>query len=490
MITFSGLGTIAERVQDDTGDQPHPVSRGRSVRFEIPEVPPPPSSPQLSEDGHKDPSRNTVTVNTNVPQETPSNSTIKPMSGATIRTDANTVNTSTLLAENSFVRSQGPPTRELSFISSPEPWPQVNEADYEMAPVPSPNTLVHDSPRTLTTDPSQSDIKSMDLENISKNASSDKEHSATNLEKDGESVKSKGDIMKKTDEAVKRLMEDSMKAESPAPPPPSPEPKQDSNITKKAGKIMTPLLEETETPQTEMEESEMTILQIAPLGSRTGGKKTYNRQIDTFQNIDIPASSYVQPEQSTPQNKLPETVNEPIPEEPETEHEVEENKELPDETRDVALSVQSTLANRTISEQAQSEASSPMIEPAISQASQAPALSEDFSERRENSEMFGDWTGMIVGSEGPETIAMLSSDKQDMTEDGGDHEGFKDDLRLEFDRLNQETENNENMAETNNPNENSNENTNTDSENLKVDETTEETDNNENSEKENADDKK
>lgn len=448
---FPGLGTIPETAPDETGDQPHPVSRGRSVRFEIPEVPPPPSSPQLSEDGHKDPSRNTVTVNTNVPQETPSTSTNKPMSGATVRTDANTINTSTLPAENSFLKSQIPLTREVSLLSSPEPWPQVNEADYEAAPLPSPNTMGQESPQTLTTDQpeSQTEEKSTDYEtsgfgdkDLGPVLSPEKENS-------GESLKSK---TSGHTEAVKKLLEDSQKAESPAPPPPSPEPKQDSNMSasKKNNKTMTPLIEETETPNPEADEAEMTILQIAPKGLQQGRKKTYNRQIDTFQNIDIPASYHSQVETSPPHSKLPEPLTDTIPEEPETEHEAEEVKL---ETRDVALSAQSTLANRTISEQAQSEVSSSVIEPAISQASQAPALSEDFSERRENSELLGDWTGVILGSEGQDTTAMLSSEKQelDMTEEGGDHEGFKEDLRQEYERLNQDTSVNNESLENNEP---------------------------------------
>ena len=415
------------------------MSRGRSVRFEIPEVPPPPSSPQLSEDGQKDPSRNTVTVNTSVPQQTPSNSTNKPMSGATVRTDANTFNTSMMIAENSFLRSQVPPTRDFSFVTSPEPWPQVNEADYEKAPAPSPNT----QESMVTTEPSHSDLKSLDLENMSKQASIDRELTLPSPDNDGEGGK---DYLKKTDEAVKRLMEDSMNAESPAPPPPSPEPKQDSNMAKKSGNIMTPLMEETETPNTvETEETEMSILQIAPQGLRPGARKPYNRQIDTFQNIDIPASYIGQPDSNLSQIKQPEPLSETILEEPEPELEVEETKEVRDEPREVTVSVQSTLANRTISEQAQSDISSSMIEPAISQASQAPALSEDFSERRENSELLGDWTGIVVGSDGQDTMAMLSSDKQDMTEDGGDHEGFKEDLREEFERLHSEVESKDNV---------------------------------------------
>lgn len=414
-------------------DIQHPVSRGRSVRFEIPEVPPPPSSPQLSDDGQKDISRNAVTVNTNLPQETPSTSSNKPPSGATIRTTATTINTSTLQAENSFIRSNTGPVRELSMVSSPEPWPQVKDADFETAPVPTPVSVLHetptDTPLTSVHLESEERPESVDQSTVVQEAliSKDKHEPSSEKEKDSEFVN-------KTEEQtamVKKMMEDSRKAESPAPPPPSPEAKEDSEIIiNKTKNTMTPLIEEEEAGNAADHDVSMTVMQIAPKGPVNPGRKSQSRQIDTFQNIDIPAEfelEYVHPHVQEP-------TTETIVEEPEPPEE-EENKS----TRDVALSVQSTLANRTISEQAHSEVSSSMIEPAISQASQAPALSEDFSEKPETSGLFGDWTGIVIGSsEGQDTQAMLSSDKPDMTEDGGDHEGFKDDLRQEYEKIKSE----------------------------------------------------
>lgn len=418
------MGTTKE--EEET---PLPVSRGRSVRFEIPEVPPPPSSPQLSDDGQKDgPSRAVVTVNTNIPQETPSTSSNKPTSGATIRTDANaSVNTSTLMAENSFVRSITGPIREVSAVSSPEPWPQINEADFDVAPVPSPVSTSHDAPsdvrvETVTKTPDDNQLRDANEEV----QQSPDENVA---EKDGEYIN-------KTEEqgdAVKKMVEDSRKVGSPAPPPPSPEAKEDSEIIiNKSTNLMETLVEENEPHSASEDEVSMTVTQIAPKGS--GGRKSIHRQIDTFQNIDIPASFGV--DNAHTSKPLPEPTTMTIPEEQEPTPELEDKS-----VRDVAPSVQSTLANRTISERALSEDSSLVIEPAISQASHGPALSEDFAEKRDgNSELFADWSGVIVGSEGQQTQAMLSSDKQDMTEEGGDHEGFKEDLRQEFEKIKSEIE--------------------------------------------------
>ncbi|KAL4218691.1 hypothetical protein ACF0H5_021279 [Mactra antiquata] len=428
----TGLVTIHENGHKEEDDTPLPVSRGRSVRFEIPEVPPPPSSPQLSDDGRKEmASRNMVTVNTNIPQETPTTNSTKPMSGATIRTDANTVNTSTLQAENSFVRSMTGPIREVSMISSPEPWPQINEADYDVAPLPTPASTTHDTPQTIRI---ETDTKTPDFDNQSRNAREEIENADD--KKVGEKERNEDFINRTPEEqtdTVKKIVEESRKDSSPAPPPPSPEAKEDSEIIiNKSTNVMETVQEETEGQGASDDEVSMTVTQIAPKGS--GGRKSIHRQIDTFQNIDIPASFDLG---NKPAPKLlPEPSTMTIP---------EEHEPTPDQddksNRDVAPSVQSTLANRTISERAQSEVSSSVIEPAISQASQGPALSEDFSEKRDgDGEVFADWSGVIVGSDGQDTQAMLSSDKQDMTEEGGDHEGFKEDLRQEFEKIKSEIE--------------------------------------------------
>ena len=338
-------------------------------------------------------------------------------------------------AENSFIRANTGPIREVSMVSSPEPWPQVQDADFDVAPVPSPETTLHDTPGTT---PQTSEVREpetkLENENQSKNAQEvvieevKQEQPSPKKEKDSEYVN-------KTEEptsVVKKMMEDSRKAESPAPPPPSPEAKEDSEIIiNKPKNSMTTVMEEEETSNAHDDEVSMTVMQISPKGPVThGSKKSHDRQIDTFQNIDIPAEfdlDYVHPHVQEP-------TTETIMEEPEPADE-DEAKSAPT----YALSVQSTLANRTISEHERSEVSSSVIEPAMSQASQGPALSEDFSEKPEKSEVFGDWSGMVLGSsEGQDTQAMLSSEKPDMTEDGGDHEGFKDDLRQEFEKISQE----------------------------------------------------
>lgn len=448
---------------DDGSDQPLPVSRGRSVRFEIPEVPPPPSSPQLSDDGQKDtmPSRNTVTVNTSVPTAETGSSATKPMSNTTLRTDVNTVNTSVLPAEASFVRSQTVPTRELSTVSSPEPWPQVNESDFEKDPSKSPDVSL---PETSTTTPTADVGKAPQRDNkdVSKNNSNkvvekkEKEpvkvpvpekESTRDSEWTTTTEKTENYVNKTPDEhkdAMKKLLDDSRKSESPAPPPPSPEPKQDSNLSN--GKKMEPLVEEPDG------ESEMTVVQIPPTGKNNVGKRGPNRHIDTFQNIDIPAKFEAIAENTT--------VNETIQEEPEHDSEIESNKKhnepTADETQennekadDVAPSEKSSLANRTITEYGPSDASSPMIEPAMSQVSQIPAMSEEMSSPRQ--EVFVDWTS-VTGSRGGKSGEDGEDNKETeelplMTEEGGDHEGFKEDLRQEYEKLERETT--ANNSETN-----------------------------------------
>ena len=405
---------------------------GRSVRFEIPEIPPPPSSPQGSEKDSLEgepiqPSRNAVTVNTMIPKDTPSVSN-KPLSGITVHTDQNTVNTS-ITRENSLIKSAGKPqsgsqVRELSMVSSPEPWPQVIEADYDITPNTKTDSALHMAPQKSETSLS-ADIDKED-DNQSTNAVTEIK---VEIKKHTPELPKSDFVNKDTEPAskVKKIMEESRKTDSPAPPPPSPEAKDDTLVKADKGRNgMAPIVELDGNPIVQEDESSMTVMQIQPKGV---GRKSKQRQIDTFVNIDIPAVSSMEQSQS-------ETVLDPggtIIEE--SEQEVEESNR-----QETTLSVQSTLANRTISE-ASSEETSSMIEPAISQASQGPAVSEDFSERHEKGQMFGEWPSMGVDSD-VDTQAMLSSDKQDldMTENGGDHDGFKEDLRKEYEKLKRETE--------------------------------------------------
>ena len=383
---------------------------------------------------NKDPSRNTVTVNTNIPQDTPSmSSTTKPTSGHTIRTDANTINTS-LPAENSFVKSSEGFNREISMVSSPEPWPQINEKDYESAPAPSPEMTLHGPNNTRMTSNMESEFTTEER-NLSRNAS---EEPVPEPETPGREPSPEKEVptpstyvnktpppTKEQTKAVKKLLEDSEKSESPAPPPPSPEPKADDEIkiiNKPKSVAMTPVLEEAEHADSPVS---ITVTQIQPRGLINGTKQPNQRNMDTFVNIDIPATFELRSDPSQPEISDTQTI-------------YEEPEPTPDEhKRDIALSVQSTLANRTISEPGLSEVSSSMIEPAMSQASHGPALSEDSSEKKEKSELLGDWSGIVIGSDGQDTTTMLSSDKQefDMTEDGGDHEGFKEDLRKEYEKI-------------------------------------------------------
>ena len=428
-----GLGTIKETGRE-YADQPLPMSRGgRSVRFEIPEVPPPPSSPQESDkdslvgvrvEGEQ--SRNTVTVNTVIPKDTPSVSNIPTSGITTIHTDQNTLNTSANTRENSDVKSAGKSqtgsrVRELSMVSSPEPWPQVIEADFDITPNPKSDSTLHMAPQQ----PEGGSLA--DGSEKERNQSANAEIKVEIVMRTPETPKS--DFVNKDTEPVskvKKIMAESRKTDSPAPPPPSPEGKED---VAKGRNGMAPI-DERRKSNVEDDESIMTVMQILPKGIT---RKTKTRQIDTFVNIDIPATSTSEPSRSEAVNNGGTIIEE-------SEQEVEEiNKP------DTALSVQSTLANRTISE-AYSDATSSMIEPAVSQASQGPALSEDFSEKQEKpDQMFGDWSGIAKESSDADTQVMLSSDKQelDMTEDGGDHEGFKEDLKQEYEKLLKETEGSE-----------------------------------------------
>ena len=401
---------------------------GRSVRFEIPEVPPPPSSPQGTDkdslEGEPlEPSRNAVTVNTNIPKDTPSVSN-KPMSGITVRTDKITVNTSLNTRENSIVKSVSKPPsgtqRELSMVSSPEPWPQVIEADYDVTPNTKTDSTLHMAPQKTETSLSDELDKE---ENKSANAIQQIKVEITKHTPE----EPKSDFVNKDTEPiskVKKIMEESRKTDSPAPPPPSPEGKDDMVVkSAKSRNGMASIVEVDGKSSVEENESKMTVMQIQPKGA---SRKSKLRQIDTFVNIDIPASFSSGQSEKVPD---PGTIME------ESELEAEESN------RKTAVSGQSTLANRTISEAYSEETASSMIEPAISQASQGPAVSEDFSDKHDKNNMFGEWTDNVAQSD-VDAQATSISDKQDldMTENGGDHDGFKEDLKREYEKLKRETE--------------------------------------------------
>ena len=449
-FSFSGLGTIQESAYSD---QPLPMSRGgRSVRFEIPEIPPPPSSPQESDEGGLagERSRNTVTVNTVIPKDTPSVS--HNQSGApTIPTDQNTVNTNFNLTrentrESSLVKSGKSQNgsriqRELSMVSSPEPWPQVIEADFDTTPNPKSDSTLHmasSEPKASTSDAQEKegDQSSNAMREIKVEIT---KHVPAPEEPTSEFVNPASPIVNQTEPVskVKKMMEGSRKVDSPAPPPPSPEAKEDITKDDKGRKV--PIVEVGRQSGFDDEPS-MTVMQIQPKGVTR--KQPKQRHLDTFVNIDIPASQ-PPPEPPKSKNEVVYEKNGIIMEE--SEHEAEESD------RQITESVQSTLANRTISE-ADTEATSSVVEPAISQASQGPALSEDFSERQEKSrgqQLFGEWSGVEREASDVDTQAMLSSDKQDldMTEDGGDHDGFKEDLQREYEKLKEETKHMEEQSD-------------------------------------------
>nr|XP_022320593.1 mucin-1-like [Crassostrea virginica] len=137
----TGLGTIQETGHEE-GEGPHPMSRGgRSVRFaeEVPEIPPPPSSPQNPED----------TEDTTPVVEPQGENPSMPASRQTGFTNQPTFNTTEKELSQEDIQIKSAKKRD-SLISTPEPWPQVNEADYDVTPAHTKLTLNDRTPHGVT----------------------------------------------------------------------------------------------------------------------------------------------------------------------------------------------------------------------------------------------------------------------------------------------------------------------------------------------------
>ncbi|XP_062621724.1 uncharacterized protein LOC134283288 isoform X3 [Saccostrea cucullata] len=269
----TGLGTIQETGLEE-GEGPHPVSRGgRSVRFaeEVPEVPPPPSSPQLPEDD-QEPAQD-VTPQTQEPSV--------PVSRQTGFTNQPTFNTMEKELSQDEILIKSAKKRD-SIISTPEPWPQVNEADYDVTPAHTKMTL-HDS------EPKVNDSRMAQMDPYSDRSA-------------GTGSTIRADITSR--DSTRSYM--THKEESPGPPPPSPEAKNDEQRSarrretkSRESTTMTPLMEENDEDTASPDVHIRTlVIEVPPLGQKETKEKPKGkaRTTDTFVSIDIPAQPVVDDE--------------------------------------------------------------------------------------------------------------------------------------------------------------------------------------------------
>ncbi|KAL3871979.1 hypothetical protein ACJMK2_039950 [Sinanodonta woodiana] len=460
----TGLDPIAETAREYSENGNGTNSSGRSVRFEIPEVPPPPSTPQdnyategyytgeiiTNQNETKQLSqanihKNQAAMNTSTPRD-------QPMISIKLTTNETSIN-----AENTNNKTpkviKMPQSRELSMISTPELWPAINEADYDTGSIPD-------------TDVKNGESSEMEHQK--------KEHEKKKSELDSTYVNK----VTEKDYVVKKIMEESHKAESPAPPPPSPEQK-DEDASKEViprPNSMSTVLEEGESAFEEppkikeaVQSDGLTmVLQVAPKG---GKSKDHNKTIDTFVNIDIPAT--VATFDHEPNLSVSHYSGQAGSDLTETESKSVQEKE--GGTRDVRLSIQSYFTGLLMSEHTETDVESSLIEPAMSEASQGPAMS-DFTNRdgekedilrgldvlestqtETSDEVKGDnsndnkagnadagkgdnYGDVDGGNTVTEDMNEENSADLQMTEEGGDHEGFKEELRQEYERLSREGE--------------------------------------------------
>ena len=256
---------------------------GRSVRFaeEVPEVPPPPSSPELAEG--IDPS--TTLGIQNISQD---GSTNKPISRDTGLTNQPTFPSDKDLSQDDMLLRSAK-RREPSMASTPEPWPQVNEADFDITPA-NTKLALHDSRTANGNKAEDSRLAQLDP------------HS----ERTGGSSSLRSSDINSRDSTRSYL---TRKEESPGPPPPSPEGKEgkerNSEESRSARKresksresnTTMPLIEENEEEAGETDAHVRTlVVEVPPLGQskdeKTQTKGPIRRNVDTFVNIDIPAQT-------------------------------------------------------------------------------------------------------------------------------------------------------------------------------------------------------
>lgn len=438
-----GLDTIEETRQEGTTEQqqqqqPHPVSRGgRSVRFaaEVPEVPPPPSSPQ--EPGDVDDFYQS-TLTTPLVQDV---TDAKPQSGISMLTTQNTFHTEQELSDQELI-IRSARKREVSDLSTPEPWPQINEADFDTTPAPPPSSKQSMHP-SETADDTQ-------VNNNSRAAVIDAQ-SDRNVDSKAMSM---SDLESIDSKEHKKSEEVSRKSESPGPPPPSPEPKDHKKLTveesKSARKIksresvaMTPLPEESDMEESHDTQVRTIVVEVPPLGQPTTKKKTSshkNRTIDTFINVDIPAGQKDTFSESKNNNGLKDKKIDIAP----TVTEVPEEDTATINTRDVDMSVQSSVGGQTMDrESVMSDITSAGVDPSIGGNVSPTSTLNDSKVGNIDLKLIGDPNGAATGPiESQETIPetdeqekVLEAENTEITEDGGDHEGFKQELQEEYDKL-------------------------------------------------------
>lgn len=414
-----GLDTIKEAQHESGIDSAHPVSRGgRSVRFsqDVPEVPAPPSSPDREKEGP----RSSVTT----PMEQPE--TPKPTSGNTVRSNKSTVNSS--VKENSDLELKPivSKLKDPSTVSTPEPWPSVNEADYDMTPSGT-NAGLHESSQNTHS-------SSVNLD--SRLALGDP--SSRNYTTANSTVRS--EVSSGTSLTSRNA---SVKGESPAPPPPSPESKDKKQDNPKSGRkrellsresSMAPVIEEKD------EEHEDThvrtlVVEVPPLGQPTEKPKEKNhRTTDTFINIDIPAMSMdeLSMEKSRSDNShMTEIVERPGTEENESNGETMDGQTI--NTRDAVLSVQTTSEGEpnTLDPDSQSNMDSAGVTPSMG-ANESPT-----STIPENKLKMEDLKFMDQTMDDKDDKDEKDEKDLEMTEEGGDHAGFKHELQEELEKLSQ-----------------------------------------------------
>lgn len=426
-----GLDTIKEAQHEDSKDMPHPVSRGgRSVRFsqDVPEVPAPPSTPDPDNDGAK----SSVTT----PME-PSE-THNPTSGNTVRTNKSTYNTTA--RENSDLELRPQVSRkEPSTVSTPEPWPAVNEADFDLTPSGTNIGLHESSQYTHSTNPNMDSRLAVG------------DPSSRSLPTANSTIRS--DLGSGTSLGSRNA---SGKGESPGPPPPSPEGKDKRQDEPKSGRkrdlisresSMTPLMEEKDEEHEDVYVRTL-VVEVPPLGQPTERTKPKNhRTTDTFINIDIPATSQEEVQIQNLRslkgnNHMTEIVERPLTEEYESS---EHNDNQTVNTRDAVLSVQTTSEGEPTNDpDSQSNMDSAGVTPSIG-ANTSPTSTIPENKLKMDDLKFMDQTGNDQDQDQNQDDQNQDTGRQEqeMTENGGDHIGFKQELQEELDKLSQK----ENAAE-------------------------------------------
>ncbi|XP_076093014.1 uncharacterized protein LOC143064229 isoform X4 [Mytilus galloprovincialis] len=423
-----GLDTIKEAQHEGGMDSAHPVSRGgRSVRFsqDVPEVPAPPSSPDREIEGP----RSSVTT----PMEQPE--TPKPTSGHTIRSNKSTVNSS--VKENSELELKPIVSRlkDPSTVSTPEPWPSVNEADYDMTPSGT-NAGLHESSQNTHSSSVNLDSR-LALGDPSSRNYTTANSTVRSEASSGTSLTSRNA---------------STKGESPAPPPPSPESKDKKQDNPKSGRkrellsresSMAPVIEEKD------EEHEDThvrtlVVEVPPLGQPTEKPKEKNhRTTDTFINIDIPAMTMdeLSMEKSRSDvSHMTEIIERPGTEENESSGGTMDGHTI--NTRDAVLSVQTTSEGEpnTLDPDSQSNMDSAGVTPSMG-ANESPTSTIPENKLKMEDLKFMDQAADDNDDKDDKETKNETDDKDEkdleMTEEGGDHAGFKHELQEELEKLSQ-----------------------------------------------------